>query len=251
MITIQSGKDRVLQAVIQETTAPIQGAVLILHGIGDRLSYWAEAQQLLAEEGFTSLVVHFAGYGRSSGPLTPNNVRADIHAAYAHLRTLLPANTPLFAMGFSLGTGALADAASLLSPPPCGIILCQAFPSCAPPPPGSPHRCWPASCRISGRLQRRCASFRLHSCSSIPTPIRFFRSRWRSRSKPRPRCSWFIPSPLRSRAASATTMSTCTLAADTGYQFSSFCASMLPRHRAKQAKIAAWNPPKFRSSPIS
>jgi hypothetical protein len=26
---------------------------------------------------------------------------------------------------------------------------------------------------------------------------------------------------------------------------------MLPRHRAKQAKIAAWNPPKFRSSPIS
>ena len=128
-ITIESSRNRSLQAVFHDTPSPPQAGVLILHGIGDRLVYWANAQHLLDEEGFTSLIVHYAGYGRSTGPTTPHNLRADIHTAYTHLRTLLPTDTPVFVLGFSMGTGALADAANLLAPRPAGIILCQPFTS--------------------------------------------------------------------------------------------------------------------------
>jgi alpha-beta hydrolase superfamily lysophospholipase len=127
-VTVESSHGRSLQAVVHHATSP-QAGILILHGIGDRLVYWAEAQHLLAEESFSSLIVHYAGYGQSIGPITPQNLRADIHAAYAHLRTLLPEHIPVFVLGFSMGTGALADAANLLVPPPAGIILCQPFTS--------------------------------------------------------------------------------------------------------------------------
>jgi len=128
-ITIESSHNRSLQAIFHATSSSPQAGVLILHGIGDRLVYWANAQHLLDEEGFTSLIVHYAGYGQSTGPITPDNLRADIHTAYAHLRTLLPAHTPVFVLGFSMGTGALADVANLLAPRPAGIILCQPFTS--------------------------------------------------------------------------------------------------------------------------
>lgn len=104
-------------------------SVLILHGIGERLDYWHDAQQLLASHSIASMVFHYSGYGRSTGAITPANLRHDTIAAYAKLRELVPAAVPRFVLGLSLGTGVAIDAAPHLEPPPSGMVLCEPFSS--------------------------------------------------------------------------------------------------------------------------
>jgi alpha-beta hydrolase superfamily lysophospholipase len=108
-------------------TRSAEAAVLICHGIGDRLVYWRRAQQRLAESGVASLVFHYSGYPGSGGTTTPDQLTADLHAAYAWLRERVPAGTPVFLLGFSLGTGLATDVAMDLQPLPSGLILCEAF----------------------------------------------------------------------------------------------------------------------------
>jgi hypothetical protein len=107
--------------------APYHAAVLICHGIGDRLVYWRRAQQRLAQSGVASLVFHYSGYPGSSGTTTPEQLTGDAHAAYAWIRDHIPIGTPVFLFGFSLGTALAADVAPELQPPPSGLILCEAF----------------------------------------------------------------------------------------------------------------------------
>ncbi len=42
-------------------------AVLICHGIGELVEYWAKVQELLKAMGVSSLVFNYSGYGKSSG----------------------------------------------------------------------------------------------------------------------------------------------------------------------------------------
>ncbi len=108
---------------------PHAPAVLLFHGIGDRLHFWREAQFLLARAGIASMVFHYSGYPGSGGRTTPAALERDAHAAYARLRSLAPESQATFLLGFSLGTGLAASVAGSLQPPPAGLILAQGFTS--------------------------------------------------------------------------------------------------------------------------
>jgi hypothetical protein len=118
-----------LQATSLQPPDPPIAAVLIFHGIGEKLTYWQSVQTLLAQHGIASLVFHYSGYGKSPGAITPHNLHRNAHAAYAALLQIVPANTPIFLLGFSMGTAVAADVASQLSPPAQGLILCEGFPT--------------------------------------------------------------------------------------------------------------------------
>jgi alpha-beta hydrolase superfamily lysophospholipase len=106
---------------------PPRAAVLICHGIGDRLSYWQKAQSLLFAHNVASLIFDYAGYGASTGRIGVQAFREDTQAAHAWLAQTLPPGTPLFLLGLSMGTGIAADAALHLTPSPDGLILAQPF----------------------------------------------------------------------------------------------------------------------------
>jgi pimeloyl-ACP methyl ester carboxylesterase len=116
-----------LDARLSLTPTPPRAAVLICHGIGDRLSYWRKAQALLFEYGIASLLFDYAGYGTSTGSISVDAFREDTKAAYAWLLQTLPPDTSIFLLGLSMGTGVAADAALHLTPAPRGLILAQPF----------------------------------------------------------------------------------------------------------------------------
>jgi uncharacterized protein len=118
--------NRTLEAVFTTPPAP-SAAILLFHGIGDRLIYWQSVQTLLAQHNIASLIFHYSGYGKSTGATTPHNLRQDAQAAYATLRSLIPPFAPIHLLGFSLGSGVATDSAPHLTPPPAGLILCQSF----------------------------------------------------------------------------------------------------------------------------
>ncbi len=127
-ISISSG-GRTLEACLSVPQENPRATVLILHGIGERIAYWHDAQQLLASHQIASLVFYYSGYGRSSGQITPKNLRQDTAAAYAALQQMVAVERPPFVLGLSLGTAVAVDAQPHLTPPPSGIILCEAFSS--------------------------------------------------------------------------------------------------------------------------
>lgn len=126
--TVISGTRR-LQGQLILPAGQAEATVLILHGIGERLDYWSEAQYLLADHGIASLIIAYSGYGNSDGAITPANLRQDALAGYSELQSLVPAAIPPFVLGLSMGTGVAVDSAPFLTPPPAGIILCEAFSS--------------------------------------------------------------------------------------------------------------------------
>jgi uncharacterized protein len=119
---------RSLEAIYVAPACP-SAAILLFHGIGDRLDYWQATQTMFAQHDIASLVFHYSGYGKSSGSITPDNLHQDALAAYATLHSLLPTPIPLYLLGFSLGSGVAAETAPHISPQPAGLILCQAFTS--------------------------------------------------------------------------------------------------------------------------
>jgi alpha-beta hydrolase superfamily lysophospholipase len=127
-VSIRSGPRRLDGLLFLPVTEP-KASLVILHGIGERLSYWREAQGMLAEHGIASLIFDYSGYGKSAGATTPENLRQDTLAAYHSLRALLPDGRPPFLLGLSLGTGVASDAAPHLKPAPSGVVLCEAFSS--------------------------------------------------------------------------------------------------------------------------
>ncbi len=127
-VAIPSGS-RVLEGFLVLPASETRASVLILHGIGERLSYWGGAQEMLAQHGIASLIFDYSGYGKSGGATTPENLRQDTIAAYDKLHALVPDARPPFLLGLSLGTGVAIDAAPHLIPAPSGVVLCEAFTS--------------------------------------------------------------------------------------------------------------------------
>jgi len=127
-IKIASGS-RLLDARLFTPRSQPRASLLILHGIGERLAYWQDAQRLLADHGVASLIFDYSGYGESTGATIPMNLRQDTIAAYAELRRLVPGARAPFLLGLSLGTGVAVDAAPHLEPAASGVVLCEAFTS--------------------------------------------------------------------------------------------------------------------------
>jgi uncharacterized protein len=104
-------------------------AVLLCHGIGETVEHWSAVQALFHDHGIGSMVFDYSGYGKSSGQLRAEYCHDDLVAAYADLRTRVGPETPVFLLGFSLGSGIAAHAAGELYPPIMGLFLCEAFDS--------------------------------------------------------------------------------------------------------------------------
>lgn len=104
-------------------------AVLLCHGIGETVEHWSDVQTLFHDHGIGSLVFDYSGYGKSTGRACAEHCDGDLVAAYAELRQRVGPETPVFVLGFSLGSGIAAHGASALHPPITGIFLCEAFDS--------------------------------------------------------------------------------------------------------------------------
>ncbi len=121
-------EDRRISAVYVpgETSGPV---LLLCHGIGETVEHWSAAQALLRDRGVGSMVFNYSGYGRSTGRISVENCDADFVAAYAELRRRVGDTTPVYVLGFSLGSGIAARGAASLQPPITGLFLCEAFDS--------------------------------------------------------------------------------------------------------------------------
>jgi uncharacterized protein len=104
-------------------------AVLICHGIGETVEQWSAVQAYLLEHGVGSMVFDYSGYGASSGEISVEHFAEDLVSAYAELKRRVGTLTPVFVLGFSLGSGVAGSSAGLLAPPPAGLFLCEAFTS--------------------------------------------------------------------------------------------------------------------------
>ena len=110
-------------------TGELIASVLLFHGIGDKLHFWQLAQQRLADAGISSCIFALPGYAKQGGPASRAHMEQDAITSYGWLVSQLPPHTPIFLLGFSLGSGLAAQVASCLSPPPTGVILLEAFTS--------------------------------------------------------------------------------------------------------------------------
>ncbi len=98
-------------------------AVLICHGIGELVEYWAKVQELLKGVGVSSLVFNYSGYGKSSGFISVGNCEEDAIAAYREL--VDRGHRSIVGLGFSLGTGVACAVASRIDVG--GLALCEGF----------------------------------------------------------------------------------------------------------------------------
>ena len=127
-LVIDSGGSA-LEAWLVHAQGVAGAGLLILPGIGDRMVYWRRAQAMLAQSAVTSLIFHYSGYVGSQGRTTPAAMELDVHAAWTALQQAVAPGTPLFVLGFSLGTGVLAEVAAGLVPMPAGLVLSQPYTS--------------------------------------------------------------------------------------------------------------------------
>jgi len=122
-LAIRSGERRL--SAVYVSAGEDTPAVLICHGIGELVEYWAGVQWMLKGLGVSSLAFNYSGYGESSGSVSAANCEEDAKAAYAELAER--GHRAVFLLGFSLGTGvscAIADEV-----PAEGLILCEGFTS--------------------------------------------------------------------------------------------------------------------------
>jgi hypothetical protein len=124
---IASGKRRLASTYVPG--AARGPAVLLCHGIGETVEHWSAVQALFHDHGIGSLVFNYSGYGKSSGRVRAEHCDGDLVAAYAELRRRVGLETPVFVLGFSLGTGIAAYGVGVLHPPVSGLFLCEAFDS--------------------------------------------------------------------------------------------------------------------------
>jgi alpha-beta hydrolase superfamily lysophospholipase len=100
-------------------------AFVICHGIGERVEYWGKVQNLLRQEGLSSLVFNYTGFGASSGLPCAAYCEEDAVAAVAELGRR--GVKDIFLLGFSMGTGVASAVVPLVNVR--GVILCQGFSS--------------------------------------------------------------------------------------------------------------------------
>jgi len=103
-------------------------AILIGHGNGELIDYWAYAVGGLRELGFGVLLVEYPGYGRSQGTPTRESIAEAYITAYdmiAAREDIDPSRIALF--GRSIGGGAVCDLAA--ARPSGALILMSTFTS--------------------------------------------------------------------------------------------------------------------------
>lgn len=103
--------------------------VLICHGIGDTLDMWDAAQSVFEGRGIGSIVFNYSGYGTSTGRVRVQHYGEDFSVAYEELLLRVEADTPVFVLGYSLGTGVAAAGVRNLAKVPAGLFLCSGFTS--------------------------------------------------------------------------------------------------------------------------
>ena len=108
---------------------PAAPALFVCHGDDEELSRWAEVQHVLREDGIASFVFDYSGYGASGGRPTVARLRQDTLAAHARFVALTPRASRRVALGFSLGSAVLLDAAARLRPAPDAIAIGAGFAS--------------------------------------------------------------------------------------------------------------------------
>lgn len=122
-LTIVSGRRRL--SAVYVSAGENTPAILICHGIGELVEYWAGVQWMLKEMGVSSLVFNYSGYGESSGWVSGVNCEEDAIAAYGEL--VRRGHCSIFLLGFSLGTGVSCAVAAYVEAD--GLILCEGFSS--------------------------------------------------------------------------------------------------------------------------
>jgi uncharacterized protein len=98
-------------------------AILICHGIGELVEYWAGVQDLLKTMGLSSLLFNYSGYGDSSGYISAANCEEDAVSAYGAL--VARGHPSIVLLGFSLGSAVSGAVASRLEVD--GLVLCEGF----------------------------------------------------------------------------------------------------------------------------
>lgn len=121
--------ERTLRASHVPAADPAAPAVIVFHGDEEELSRWAAVQARLHAAGLTSFVFDYSGYGASTGRPTVAHLRQDALAAWGRFVALTPGAARRVALGFSLGTAVLVDAAPQLEPPPQAVVLGAGFAS--------------------------------------------------------------------------------------------------------------------------
>lgn len=104
-------------------------AVLIFHGDEEGISNCAEVQKRLHDDGISSLVFDYSGFGASTGRPTVENLHQDGLAAWQRFVAFAPSGTRRYVLGFSLRSAVLLDVVNRLQPPPDGIVIASGFAS--------------------------------------------------------------------------------------------------------------------------
>ncbi|MBN3521076.1 alpha/beta hydrolase [Algoriphagus lutimaris] len=121
-------KKRVLAANYyqKDENAP---AIFICTGNGEALYEWLEVQKYLYEQGFSSFVFSYSGFGNSTGKTSSTSLFEDALAAYQQFILLTPNANKRFALSHSLGGTPLLGIANQLDPAPEKLIVHAAFSS--------------------------------------------------------------------------------------------------------------------------
>src|SRR4030042_117849 len=129
-ITIHSGS-RELQAwwVNASPGNDIHKAVLVFHGNDESISEWIPAQKIFSQNGISSLVFDYSGFGSSTGKATFQAFHMDASAAWKVFLGKAGSGGDKYLLALSLGTGILLDAHSQLAPELNGVILIGTFSS--------------------------------------------------------------------------------------------------------------------------
>ena len=114
--------------VIAPSNKQKQDVVLIFHGAGETISCWAKVQKKLYDNGISSLVFDYSGFGNSTHPGSIKNLNKDALAVYSYAVSKFK-NCSLFVLGFSLGNAPMLASINDFKPAPSGVIVGSAFSS--------------------------------------------------------------------------------------------------------------------------
>ncbi|MDN0084216.1 alpha/beta fold hydrolase [Crenobacter sp. SG2305] len=127
-IVFHSG-DRALHGSYVQTPRLGAAAVLIFHGDEESIADWAYVQKLLYENGVSSFVFDYSGYGSSTGAPTVRHLDQDGLSAHQRFMALTPQARRHYLLGFSLGAAVLLDILPDLHPAPNGVVIASGFAS--------------------------------------------------------------------------------------------------------------------------
>lgn len=129
-ITIHSGRRELRAWWVRASPAnDLHKALLIFHGNYESISEWIPAQKILWQNGISSFVFDYSGFGNSSGKATFNAFRKDAVEAWTIFQSKAGSSVDKYLLAISLGTGILLDSYTYLGDDMAGVILIGTFSS--------------------------------------------------------------------------------------------------------------------------